>query len=417
MCPKVKNPIDPGTGDKYEQETDYSTADGLLRVERVYVNQRQGWRFDREPQLVDMTGRHPTNACMPSVVSYLQGSVDVPTSYCYEYTSPSGNNTEVDVVFPSGNRIRFYENTPSVFTVETGGVGELVLVDPLTNNNALWRLKAADDKLTFFDEEGHVTHIVNRSGRTLTYTYTDGHLTSKSDDLGRTLQYGYDTEGRLTTVTLPDSGQIQYAYDGPFLSQVTPADGTTRQYLYNEANLVASTTAAPYALTGIIDENGERYATWSYDSQGRAVSSEHANGADSGTITYNSDGTATLTDTLGKQTTFHYTTVVDQKKISQVEGHPSANCAGANQAYTYDANGFVSSKTDWNGNVTTYVHDTRGLEISRTEASGTPEAKTITTEWHSNFRVPVRITETEKVTEFTYDTNGRLINRRETISQ
>jgi len=32
----------------------------------------------------------------------------------------------------------------------------------------------------------------------------------------------------------------------------------------------------PHHLTGITDENGDRYAVWSYDSDGRAISSEHA---------------------------------------------------------------------------------------------------------------------------------------------
>ena len=47
---------------------------------------------------------------------------------------------------------------------------------------------------------------------------------------------------------------------------------------------------------------------------------------------------------------------------------------------TYDANGNIASKTDFNGNRTTYSYDlTRNLETSRTEASGTALARTINT--------------------------------------
>jgi YD repeat-containing protein len=71
----------------------------------------------------------------------------------------------------------------------------------------------------------------------------------------------------------------------------------------------------------------------------------------------------------------------------------------------------MTSKTDWQGNVTSYTRDSRGLELSRTEANGTPEARTITTEWHSNYRLPVKITEPGKITEYTYDAQGRQLSR------
>ena len=98
------------------------------------------------------------------------------------------------------------------------------------------------------------------------------------------------------------------------------------------------------------------------------------------------------------------------RKMTQVEGHPSANCVGANKAYTYDSNGFMASKTDWNGNVTTYTHSDRGQELSRTEASSTPQARTITTQWHADFNLPIRIIEPERTTVMTYDDRGRLLS-------
>jgi YD repeat-containing protein len=79
---------------------------------------------------------------------------------------------------------------------------------------------------------------------------------------------------------------------------------------------------------------------------------------------------------------------------------------------TYDANGFVASRTDFNDIVTTFVNDSRGLQTSRTEAVGTPEERTITTEWHPTFRLPIRITEPGKITTFTYDAQGRLLERK-----
>ncbi len=92
----------------------------------------------------------------------------------------------------------------------------------------------------------------------------------------------------------------------------------------------------------------------------------------------------------------------------------STPCTGISQATTYDSNGHPASRTDFNGNVTTYDYDDRGLEISRTEAVGTRVERTIRTEWHADFRQPERITEPGRETTFTYETEGRLRTRTET---
>ena len=63
---------------------------------------------------------------------------------------------------------------------------------------------------------------------------------------------------------------------------------TTRTYLYENP-------AFPAALTAIIDENGTRYTSWTYDSKGRALTSQHANGVDLTTVVYNdTDGSRTV---------------------------------------------------------------------------------------------------------------------------
>jgi len=113
--------------------------------------------------------------------------------------------------------------------------------------------------------------------------------------------------------------------------------------------------------------------------------------------------------------TYHFVIQHGVVKISRIDGGP---CPGCNQTQhvTYDANGFVASRTDFNGNVTTYVNNSRGLQTSRTEAVGTPEERTITTEWHGDFRVPVRITGPGKITTFTYDSQGRLLERKEEVT-
>lgn len=75
----------------------------------------------------------------------------------------------------------------------------------------------------------------------------------------------------------------------------------------------------------------------------------------------------------------------------------------------------MASRTDWNGNLTTYLRqDSNGrldLETSRTEASGSPQARTITTQWHTTFRLPTLLTEPGRTAAFTYDTSGNMLTK------
>ena len=55
------------------------------------------------------------------------------------------------------------------------------------------------------------------------------------------------------------------------------------------------------------------------------------------------------------------------------------------QAYTYDSNGNITKKTDFNGVWTTFGYDTtRNLETSRSDAANTSVARSISTTWQAD---------------------------------
>ena len=168
----------------------------------------------------------------------------------------------------------------------------------------------------------------------------------------------------------------------------------------------------PAALTGITDERGIRYATWAYDELGRAISSEHTGGAERTQISFNADGSSTVTNALGKQTIYSFKYLTGARRVVKVEGQPTANCVGANQNYTYTPEGWVDSQTDWKGNKTTYAYNTKGQETSRTEAFGTVVAKKIATEWHATLNLKTKVTEPDRETTYSYDANGLLLNQK-----
>ncbi len=208
-------------------------------------------------------------------------------------------------------------------------------------------------------------------------------------------RYGYGGEGHLVTVTYPDA---------------TPADDSdnpVRAYGYDDPDF-------PHALTGIIDANGERFATWVYDGEGRAVLSEHAGGADRVVLEYDPDGTTTITNALGQSQTIAFTSLHGLTRPTTVTGGPCDICGGLVAQSSYTGEGFLGSKTDFNGNTTAYAHNGRGLEIHRTEALGTPQERIITTEWHPEFRLPTLVTGQGRDTTYAYDDAGRLLVRTET---
>ena len=88
----------------------------------------------------------------------------------------------------------------------------------------------------------------------------------------------------------------------------------------------------------------------------------------------------------------------------------------------------MSSRTDYDGNVTCYANDpTRGLELvkgrglcsrkqrarqnlgSYTPVSGTTQ-RMISTTWSTRYRLPTLITETARATTFGYDTLGNVLS-------
>jgi YD repeat-containing protein len=211
-------------------------------------------------------------------------------------------------------------------------------------------------------------------------------------------------------VTGAGGGNYLYAYDsrGNLLSVIYP-DSRVRTYHYGEADLTPSGSNLQSHLTGITDENNNRYASYEYANNGLVLVTRNlAGGTDVNryAFSYPSSGSASVTDPLGEVRTL---TFAKPHGVSLNNGIGGAACPACGpMSQTFDSNGNVSSRTDWNGNRTNYTHDlARNLELSRTEgltSSGTvtPQTRTITTEWHSTWRLPARIAEPKRITTFVY---------------
>jgi RHS repeat-associated protein len=429
-CPYVFNPVNANTGNKFAAETDYESKP--LTFTRYYNSQLIDpdhtigvlWRHAFSSRLVVSLG--------PSVSTVFAQRSDGKTQY-YSLSSGLwvGDEDEQDRLsqLPSGG----------------------------------WQLVTSDDVTETYDAHGVLQSITDHAGRTQSLAYSDGTagpnggyvldasgsptattlpsglLIRVTDTSGRALNFGYDAFFRIVRMTDPSGGIVFYGYQSnnydssSLLTSVTYPDGSKRIYSYNEpAN--TGDTSLPNALTGITDENGVRYATYQYDAQGRAIVTEHGPNLASSQIpkyslAYNADGTTTVTDPLGTQRTYGFTTILGVAKrtsLSQLCG----SCGGSSSATTYDANGNVASRTDFNGNSACYAYDlTRNLETTRVEglapgkacpsnlasyrpASGTVERK-ISTQWDATWHLPDVVAEPNKLTTYRYDAHGNLLSRNE----
>lgn len=422
----VGNPIIVETGNKLQIEKDY-TSPNVLKFERIYnssqtmsssITSRMGYRW-RHTYLRNIAPPAPAGTIPP------------------EIESPS--YTTLGMYRPDGQQLTFN----LVDGVWRSDADINASISPILDNMGTvtgWEY-SQDDQIETYNAEGVLLSIKDRNGLTQTLIYSDastptsiapraGLLIKVVDSFGQSIQFTYanNTTYRIVTMTDPAGSVFTYSYDsGGNLKTVTYPDTTPsvltdnpkKTYVYgSDSGETVNTGGAsqPHALTGIIDENGVRYATYQYDANGKAISTQHAsNNIEKFNVNYAADGSsAAVTDPLGSIRTTHFTTVLGMIKSTGTDQPGGSGCSAASSAVAYDANGNVASRIDFNGHRTLYSYDlTRNLETSRTEgltASGqnTPQTRIVTTEWHPTFRLPSKITEPGLETRYSYDSKGNI---------
>jgi RHS repeat-associated protein len=287
----------------------------------------------------------------------------------------------------------------------------------LFQSGSSWTLTNSDDTIELYNAGGLLSSIRARDGYTENLQYGAGNqVTSVTDSFGRMLQFTYQSN-LLRTVTAPNGIVLTYGYTSSGampgvldrLASVTysTTPQTSQAYLYENSSF-------PFALTDITDEDGNRFSTWTYDSSGRANSSQHAGGADLTTIGYNADGSRNVTNALGLVMVYKFATLQGVPKLTEIDRLATASVPAATMSQTYDGNGYLENSSDWRTNQTTEFNDYRGLPLAVIEAVGTEQARTTTTTYLTNFHLPMQIVAPRKTTTFAYDTNGNMLARTET---
>jgi RHS repeat-associated protein len=375
-CTLLANPINVATGNKYEYEIDGSFGDVVIARSYNSDGQARG-----------------TNLGV-NWLSDLDRSI---------YYAVSNNVPTVTVLRPDGRELVFTK-TSGIWHADADVASTLTEIDNGTTI-AGWTLFDADARrYESYSFTGVLLSITDGSHTLESFSYTVGGEPSSSgtalpgglvrtvtDAHGRSATLSYDAALRLVSVTLPDAGQITYSYNsGNYLTSVTYPDGRVRQYLYDETGLGTGASATAGRLTGIIDENNARYATFGYQSDGKAISTQHGSGAQLLTVSYVSNGlSANITFPTGVSATLAFDNSQGTMKFSGSNVPCGAACGQTAKTQTFDANGYPATATDFNGNSSATTYSPTGLLTQKVDAQGQPTQRTTNFTWNATLRIPL----------------------------
>ncbi|MFD3941437.1 putative T7SS-secreted protein [Streptomyces sp. NPDC058579] len=315
---------------------------------------------------------------------------------------------------------------------------ELALLAQIDDRNGRW--------ITFeHDETGAPTSIVHHGGyhlklttsegrvtalhlagaavdgsdqEILRYGYTDGHLTEVVNSSGRPLRFGCDEHGRITSWTDTNDSRFDYVYDdqdrctyqsgtnghlettftwddvdpatGLRMTTFTDGEGHTQRHLINDRAQRVAEIDALGAITRHAYDNRSNLLSHTdplgnvtrstYDEHGRMTALERPDGRQA-RAEYDALGLPTrIVGTDGNVTRQTF----DERGNRTSVTDPS----GATTAFTYDSAGGLTSTTDPLGATTHLVLDARGLPTEITDPLGA------TTHYdHDAFGRTIRVTD------------------------
>jgi RHS repeat-associated protein len=310
-----------------------------------------------------------------------------------------------------------------------------------------------------YDAAGRMTAEVDANGARKTFEYdAAGQLSAQIDDSGRRTQYSYDAAGNRIQTRLPDGRVVGYTFDAlNRLTRTDFPDGSALLTAYRPDSRRASETdqrgvvstfgydangrlssvgqsGLPATTVFAYDEAGSKISTrdalsrlvvWRYDAAGRPVSRALPDGAIE-TFSYDIEGRAIGKTTFGGQTILRQYDAVGRetrRTIGATFGAPMRTID-----WTYTADGMRATQTEVgpasSQGVTTFVYDSRNRLVSLSSPQGdlawaydavgrvtrrtTPEGST-SYEYDADGRLTRMVAPDAKATVYSYDPAGRLV--------
>jgi RHS repeat-associated protein len=266
-----------------------------------------------------------------------------------------------------------------------------------------WQLRWFDGNVHNFNSAGHLTTLIDRNNNTTTIAYDGSNrLSTATDPWGHVLTYHYSGTSALVSSLSDATGTIaSYQYPYSFLgwlSEVDYADGSKLVFTYDWGT---------YKLLTVKDGLGNLIESHTYDSSGRALTSQRDGGAGLVNLNYVSNSETDVTDALGKVSVFKYNTLSDgHRVVTSVTGGCGCGASDESRSWTYDPAGRELSFTDGLGDTTQKTYDSQGNLLSVTD----PLSHTHSYDLYNAFGEPGTITDPlGNMSINLYDGNGNLV--------
>lgn len=387
--------IDTRPGIPYDQYslgyTDQGLEQSSISAEQYFGNVNRYWRHNFDEQILTYNGHYIYHAADGQSHEFTaSGTLKTLVGSSFEQTQNGG----FKLTDAKTGRVKYFDNSGKLVLIRDGGTQlaleyEAAKLVKVSNGFGKW--------LTFdySDEETNFS-IYSRAREPRKYISKVSSSDGRSVDIG----WGHNHFGRA------DGYRLITRITDPYIE----APSTAREYGYLDPRWPASLTNIS-VVTDMEKQLRRPYLKVEYDDQGRAIYSGLAGGVDATRVNYLSEMTRVVTNALGKEATYSFEVVDGVRRLTKVVGEPTSNCLRSEVEYVYNADGTFFEKHQ-NDRTTRYVaYDSKQREIERIEAVGTPEARTVTTEYHPTLNLPVRITEPGRVEVMTYDESGRLLSK------
>jgi RHS repeat-associated protein len=461
--PIVGNPVALNYSAKVEDEVDYASAELRFSVDRTYYSLGEDYTNVSSPTAIPgfgarwhgvVPGRLAVDGGTAGRIEYLDvgGSFSMFTYDNYsdpavwKWNAPAATRRRLSMAaVPTSSPADYF----LVQSAVANGAGEIKM-DMSQGEYILFRRSGpgspvdgvrylvpvehgwADGYKIFYAyaDTGEYPNVVTDSlGRQMTFTWADAPRESSAS---LSLNHAVHV---ISRIDLPDGTNLQYTYGkdvdirGSRLQdrlegvQRLSSTGTLlwgRTYLYENS-------AIPYAMTGKVDQNGNRLSTYTYDAAGLVTSTELAGGVNKYQIVNLEDTShgalfiRRVTNPLGYRQ--DYTFYKDhnwadaQRVLQSVTNYAAMGVEASTTNYNYY--GYVGDMaiadyTDEKG-LRRHVDVDGQLRPTLTrEASGTSDARTTNMTWDSVFDLPKHEERPGLSIDYTYGPTGLLLTKTET---
>lgn len=354
----------------------------------------------------------PLNMAMSySSLNPLAGSIGFGWGHPYQH-SLIDLTSSVKITWPDGHASTYNSAGFAGYTNSAADTSDTLV----KNANGTYTLTDRRQKTYTFSATGQLLNTKDRFGFVKNLTYlANGNLDKVTDALsGRFLQFTYDAQNRVVSVSSAGAGTVTLAYSAAGdLASVTDALGHTTTFTYDSNHRLLTKTNA---LGATVVANTYDVATGKVVNQDDGLSTTppelfiYATDTTTGnpyttyknrtgnTIRHNFDASFNLLSTIDPLGNAVVHTYVPGTNLQNAE----MDALTGKIQFTYDASGYVLSRTDALGNVARYTYD-GSHNISRI----TDEAGKVTTlTYDANHHLLTQTDPAGKITTYTYNAQG-----------